>query len=329
MAPVSLQTYDTIAEQYRDSKLLAFRHFIERYTLMELLGDLHDQTVLDMACGEGVYARQFRQAGAAEVTGVDISSAMVSLAEAQERAKPIGCRYVCADATEFKPATPVDVVTAIYLLNYARTPDELQGFIRACFGALRPGGLLVGFNDNIRRPPRPDDVSLAKYGMERTCARHPPREGDAIRYRMTNHDDRTFEFENYVRQANWQKGRGCKSLGRKTKAKSRSPRAVRRCPGGQRRSVGSGACGQCDGASKTILSGVPRRCNSPKATRAVPPWRGTGRPCGVREHRHVRTPFAGTWEASAPSCGVARRSAPGRPVRPKPEMNGRRSQTEA
>ncbi len=197
MAPVSLQTYDTIAEQYRDSKLLAFRHFIERYTLMELLGDLHDHTLLDMACGEGIYARQFRQAGAAEVTGVDISSAMVSLAEAQERAKPIGCRYVCADATEFKPAAPVDVVTAIYLLNYARTPDELQGFIRACFGALRPGGLLVGFNDNIRRPPRPDDVSLAKYGMERTCARHPPREGDAIRYRMTNHDGRTFEFENY------------------------------------------------------------------------------------------------------------------------------------
>lgn len=197
MAPVSSQVYDTIAEHYRDSKLLPFRQFIERYTLMELLGDLHGQTVLDMACGEGIYARHFRQAGAADVTGVDISSAMVSLAEAQERAKPIGCRYVCADAAEFKPAAPVDVVTAIYLLNYARTPEELQRFVRACFGALRPGGLLVGFNDNIRRPPRPDDVSLAKYGMERTCARHPPREGDVIRYRMTNFDERTFEFENY------------------------------------------------------------------------------------------------------------------------------------
>lgn len=130
MAPVSPPTYDTIAEHYRDSKLLPFRHFIERYTLMELLGDLRDQTVLDMACGEGVYARQFRQAGAAEVTGVDVSSAMVSLAEAQERAKPIGCRYVCADAADFKPAVPVDVVTAIYLLNYALTSEELQRYSR-------------------------------------------------------------------------------------------------------------------------------------------------------------------------------------------------------
>ena len=194
---MSAQTYDAIAERYRDSKRLLYRHFIERYTLMTLLGDLHDRTVLDMACGEGVYARQFKRAGAAEVTGVDISSAMVALAEAEERAEPIGCRYVCEDAAAFRPAARVDVVTAIYLLNNARTADEVGRFGHACFCALRPGGLLVGFNDNVRNPPRPDDISLTKYGLERTCARHPPREGDTIGYRITNQDDRTFEFDNY------------------------------------------------------------------------------------------------------------------------------------
>ena len=191
------QVYDGIAERYRDSKWLLFRHFIERYTIITLLGDLHGRTVLDMACGEGVYARQFKRIGAAEVTGVDISPAMIALAEAQERAEPIGCRYVCADAAAFKPPVPVDVVTAIYLLNYARTAEEVARFSRACSRALRPGGLLVGFNDNVRNPPSPDDVSLARHGLERTCARHPPREGDAIRYRLTNHDDQSFEFENY------------------------------------------------------------------------------------------------------------------------------------
>jgi len=98
----------------------------------------------------------------------------------------------------FSPAAPVDVVTAIYLLNYACTAGELRRFVgRACFRALRHGGRFVGFNDNARNPPRPDDVSLAEYGLERTCARHPPREGDAIRYRIANHDGRTFEFDNY------------------------------------------------------------------------------------------------------------------------------------
>ena len=73
--------------------------------------------------------------------------------------------------------------------------EDLDRFCHACFRALRPGGRLVGFNDNVRNPPRPG-VSLAKYGLERTCA-YPPREGDVIQYRITNHDGQVFEFENY------------------------------------------------------------------------------------------------------------------------------------
>ena len=187
--------YDTIAENYRESKWLLFRHYVERYTLVELLGDLRDRKVLDLACGEGVYARQFKRSGASEVTGVDVSERMIALAEADERKEPLGCRYVCQDAATFTPEAPVDVVTAIYLLNYARTRAELDRFCRACHRALRPGGRLVGFNDNVRRPSGPG-ISLAKYGFERTCP-HPPREGDVIRYRMTNHDGQVFEFENY------------------------------------------------------------------------------------------------------------------------------------
>ncbi len=189
------QTYDAIAEQYRDSKLLPFRHAIERYTVFQLLGDLRGKTVLDHACGEGIYARQFKRAGASEVTGVDVSPEMIALAEADERANPLGCRYVCEDAARFVTDEPVDVVTAIYLLNYARTDDELASFCRACFRALRPGGRLVGFNDNVRNPPL-HDRSLSKYGLERAC-RHPLLEGDIIRYRITNPDGQVFEFDNY------------------------------------------------------------------------------------------------------------------------------------
>ena len=45
--------YDAIAKHYRESKRLLYRHFIERYTLFEVLGDLRGRTVLDLACGEG------------------------------------------------------------------------------------------------------------------------------------------------------------------------------------------------------------------------------------------------------------------------------------
>lgn len=167
------QRYDSIAEQYRESKWLLFRHFVERYTIMEILGDLRNRTVVDLACGEGVYARQFKRDGAAAVTGVDISAGMIALA-AEERNEPLGCRYVRSDAAAFTPEEPADVVTAIYLLNYARTPEELDGLCRGCYRALRPGGRLVGFNDNVRRPPLPGE-SLAKYGFERTCLHVPAK----------------------------------------------------------------------------------------------------------------------------------------------------------
>ena len=38
--------------------------------------------MLDLACGEGIYARQFKRAGAASVMGVDVSREMIALTEA-------------------------------------------------------------------------------------------------------------------------------------------------------------------------------------------------------------------------------------------------------
>ena len=83
--------YDAIAAEYQESKHLSFREHIERYTLFEMLGDIGGKTVLDLACGEGFYTRLLKQAGASEVTGVDISAAMIELAEEQERRRPLGC----------------------------------------------------------------------------------------------------------------------------------------------------------------------------------------------------------------------------------------------
>ncbi len=187
--------YDAIADAYRDSKQLPFRKYIERYTLFEALGEVHGQTVLDLACGEGFYTRLLKRRGAAEVAGVDISEAMIRLAERQENENPLGCRYVCSDAADYRPAGPVDLVVAMYLLHYAGSAEKLGRFLGVCHGALRPGGRLVGFNDNVLKPPR-GTVSLQKYGIEKTG---PPvlREGAPIRYRFTNNDGRQFGFENY------------------------------------------------------------------------------------------------------------------------------------
>lgn len=187
--------YDAIANEYRESKALPFRECVERHTLFELLGDVCGRTVLDLACGDGFYTRLLRQAGAAEVTGVDVSEGMVELAEDRERRQPLGCRYVCADVAAFEPAERVDLVVAAYLLNYARTPGELVHLCRACHGALRPGGRFVGLNNNVRNVPLAAG-SLRKYGLERTWA-NPLAEGDAMRYTFFNADGSQFGFDNF------------------------------------------------------------------------------------------------------------------------------------
>jgi hypothetical protein len=38
--------------------------------------------------------------GADTVLGIDISSKMIELAEAEEKRNPIGCKFLCMDATK-------------------------------------------------------------------------------------------------------------------------------------------------------------------------------------------------------------------------------------
>lgn len=195
-----MEQYDSIAEAYRDSKRLPFRDFIEQYTLFELLGDIRGGKVLDLACGDGFCTRLLKHAGAAEVTGVDVSIEMIRLAEQEERRRPLGCAYLHGDAAAFEPEEPVDPVVAMYLLNYAGTRDQLRRFCQVCHDALRPGGRFVGVNDNVRNPPA-RSVSLRKYGLVKSCPPQ-PKEGDVIVYTITNEDGHRFEFENFYLEPN-------------------------------------------------------------------------------------------------------------------------------
>ena len=187
--------YDAIADEYRDSKQLPFRLFIERYTLFKILGDINGSRVLDMACGDGFYTRLLKRAGAATVTGIDISAEMIRLAKQAEAESPLGCTYLQQDVARFEAQATVDVVVAAYLLNYARTAEQLLRLCRVCYDCLRPGGRFVGFNDNIRNPPK-GIVSWEEYGLEKSC-RPDPAEGDVIRYRITNSDGKQFKFNNF------------------------------------------------------------------------------------------------------------------------------------
>ena len=186
--------YNPIAEQYQRSKQQPWRTFVECFTLMDLIGDPTGLSALDLACGEGFYTRLIRHRGAARVHGLDLSDGMIALAQAQEARQPLGVTYAVADARELSGEDPVDLTVAAYLLNYARTREELQAMCDGIARSLKPGGRFVTVNTNpaldLTTAP-----SYRKYGFETTAVGQ-WQEGTPIVW--TFHlEDGPFSIENY------------------------------------------------------------------------------------------------------------------------------------
>jgi toxoflavin synthase len=137
--------YDHIGSKYDEYARTATLKRAERYTFFRLVGALDGKRVLDLACGLGFYTRLLKQHGAAQVLGVDISPEMLRLAYQQEQAEPLGITYQVGDAVTLPQLGPFELVTAVYLLNYATSKEQLRGMCRSAYANLVTGGRLVAY----------------------------------------------------------------------------------------------------------------------------------------------------------------------------------------
>lgn len=186
--------YDHIASRYQQAKQQPWRGYVEAFTLLGLLGDLSNRSVVDLACGEGHYTRLFPGLGARRVLGVDRSEGMVALARAQESAHPLGIEYVVQDCRSLALPQEFDAATAAYLLNYAASRDELIAMAAGIVRCLKPGGRFVTINSS---PNLALDraASYRKYGFELRAA-GALTEGAAYTW-IFHLDDGPVEIENY------------------------------------------------------------------------------------------------------------------------------------
>ena len=97
---------------------------------------------------------------------MDLSGAMVGLAEAEEARRPLGLEYRVGDVRTLEVSAEFDLVFAAYLLNYARTAGELTQMCRTVARALRPGGRFVTANSNPAEPTADPPAGRA-YGFSR------------------------------------------------------------------------------------------------------------------------------------------------------------------
>lgn len=186
--------YNSIAQGYKKSKQLPFRLHIEAYTYFSMLGELEEKSLLDLACGEGFYTRQFKHRGAARVVGVDISEKMIELAKQEEAREPQDIEYILGDVVELGKIGSFDLVVASYLLNYAQTKEQLLKMCQSIEANLKSGGRFVTFNNNASQPPT-SYLTTEKYGFIKSID-SPLMEGTPIRYTMSLSEQK-INFDNY------------------------------------------------------------------------------------------------------------------------------------
>ena len=170
--------YNTIAQQYQKSKELPKGLNIDVHTYFHLLGDIAGKSILDLGCGEGFYTRKFKQKGAATVVGVDISEKMIELARQEEAREPLGIEYVIGDVCKLDKIGSFDLVVASYLLNCAKTKEQLLKMCQSIYANLKPGGRFVSINDNVEQLPESYPI-CKKYGFTKSIS-EPLQEGTPI-----------------------------------------------------------------------------------------------------------------------------------------------------
>ena len=112
--------------------------------LLDLVGSPAGLRILDLACGHGRITRELARRGA-DVTGADISAALIGKARQAEREHPLGPRYVHADVSSpgwhaSLDAAAFDVVTCHFGLSDI---DDLDGALAGASAVLRPRGRFV------------------------------------------------------------------------------------------------------------------------------------------------------------------------------------------
>ncbi len=164
--------YDHIGSKYDEYARTSTLKPAERYTVFRMVGALDGLRVMDLACGFGYYTRLLKQHGAAQVIGVDISPEMIRLADQEEQAEPLGITYQVCDALTLPSMDRFDLITAVYLLNYATSRDQMLGMFRSAYDNLVEGGRFVAYTVNpsftLGKP------NCTKYGV--TVLRETPEE---------------------------------------------------------------------------------------------------------------------------------------------------------
>lgn len=145
--PVDLQnnTYDQYVDEYVamlqrwDAEGYSLYHTLVIPKMLQFMGDVNGQAILDAGCGVGHVSRLLAKLGA-NVTGVDIAPRMVERAKAQNKSESV--RYFVHDLSKGFPdkGQSFDLIVSNLVINDVY---DYIGYIHTLGEVINPGGRLV------------------------------------------------------------------------------------------------------------------------------------------------------------------------------------------
>ncbi|MDP5215877.1 class I SAM-dependent methyltransferase [Ruegeria sp. 2205SS24-7] len=155
------------------------RDLFATHTLMETIGDPNGKTVIDLCCGDGRLGWKLLEMGAKSVIGVDISREMLKRAGDQRKVLPLHMRerirFVQADLRKSTLKLPqADIVTGLYVLHYADSPEAISGMGRFIARHMKPNATcaMVTLNPDID-PNADHSAAQAEEGVHITFSDGP------------------------------------------------------------------------------------------------------------------------------------------------------------
>lgn len=139
-----MQAYHALAQSYdRLTNDVDYGQTVDFYKQIMAREECAPRTAVDLACGTGSVALLLAQEGM-QVTGVDLSEEMLTVACQKAQEKQLRPVFVCQPLQALQLPRGVDLaVCALDSLDYILNPEDCREAIRRVYKALNPGGIFI------------------------------------------------------------------------------------------------------------------------------------------------------------------------------------------
>ncbi len=131
--------FNTIAQHYGETITDTKQH-ITLPLFRKIIGNCRQKRVADLGCGDGFFTRIIAKEKPSSLVGMDLASKLIEKAIQKEQQEQNGIFYRCQDIRSLNKKECFDLITAIYLLNFAETKEDLLLMLKSIHNVLTKNG---------------------------------------------------------------------------------------------------------------------------------------------------------------------------------------------